>query len=87
MMYTSQLAKEYLQQAQEMGKRNAEFESTIDSIIGQLRDSLINNSSSFKKVFDKQLNDDHISYLEHAGVDVKFTNYLGQGRYEYKFTF
>lgn len=86
MLYTPELAKEYLKQAQEIGKHNAEFENTVGLIIDQMRDSLFSNNHSFRKVLDKQLNDGHLDYLESAGIDVKFTNYLDH-RYEYKFTF
>lgn len=87
MIYTSQLAKEYLEQSQAIGEKNAEFESTIGLIIGQMSDSLINNNHSFKTSLDKQLDDDYIDYLEHAGIDVKCVGYKGLNTFEYKFTF
>ena len=90
MLYTSQLAKEYLEQAQEVGKRNAEFENMVDPIINQMSSTLINNHNSFRKSMNKELSEECISYLEYAGIDVQFLGFGAIGNQRtcmYKFTF
>lgn len=96
MLYTSQLAKEYLEHSAEIGKRNAEIEKAVDPIIKQMGDTLFQNKNSFKKTMERPLKEECVDYLEHAGIDVKLESQYAQESantfalkafYEYKFTF
>lgn len=93
MLYTAELAKEYLEQSKDLGRRNREIENTAGLIVAQMSDSLIEGNGSFKKSLDKPLMDECADYLERSGIDVEFVGtsetkgLVNKVSYQYKFTF
>lgn len=96
MLYTAELAKEYLKHSEDIGWRNKQIENTVGLILSQMSDSLTQCLHSFKKSFTKPLENCCIDYLEHAGITVEFVSTIEDHnfggvqhptQYQYKFTF
>ncbi len=93
MLYTSQLAKEYLEQSKELGERNRRIENRVGLIVSQMSDSLISGNTSFTTTLDSELDDESRDYLSQAGIEAKLLDYgfkkgsIMMSIYQYRFTF